>query len=108
EHALPQQPVTIAIEVENHGESEATGVRVVAVSSDLTGGTVPPDSGWTCGPSLGLLNCVLDDPLAAGASVSLTVTATVGVTPADPVVANFSVSANEPESETSDNTAVVS
>jgi len=105
-HAQAGQPVGYDVEITNAGDTDASDVRLIVVGSDLADGAI--STGWTCGPAFTLLNCVHDDPLPAGASVMFAVTATVRPDPADPVVANFSVSAAEPDAAAGDNTAVVS
>jgi len=102
------QAIQYAVDVHNDGPDAANHVEVAVTAPDLASAGASASPGWTC---LGLganQQCVLVDPLSAGATATLVLDAVVAANPVDPVVTTFAATADEPDSNTIDNTVVVS
>ena len=102
------QAIQYTVDVHNDGPDAANHVEVAVTAPDLVSAGASPSPGWTC---LGLganQHCALADPLSAGATATLVLDAVVAANPVDPVVTTFAATADEPDSNTIDNTVVVS
>ena len=98
--AVPGEKVTFRIVVTNNGPGTATGIQLADTTpSGLTfnSASTPCASGFPC--SLGTL--------VSGSSITVSVTYNIpaGYTSPDPIVNKATVSANEPDADTSNNTS---
>jgi len=101
------QRLDYVVQVDNIGSADAQDPRVNVVAAGLADPALAPGSDWSCGASLGLLNCTHAGVLAAGAGVTLQFSAVVRADAADPLLATFSASTPAAEATTSNNTAQV-
>ncbi|MGN6521053.1 MAG: S8 family serine peptidase [Dokdonella sp.] len=102
------QAIRYTIDVHNDGPDAATNVRVAIDAPDLADIAAADGQGWTCSDLHANVACTRAEPLAAGATSTLVLDATVGATPGDPVVAAFAVSADETDADSTDDIASVS
>jgi large repetitive protein len=98
--AVPGENVTFQIVVTNNGPGKATGIQL----------TDPAPTGLTfvsaSSPCGGVFPCTLPD-LVSGSSITVSVTYSIpaGYTGPDPIVNTATVSADEPDADTDNNTA---
>ena len=98
--AVPGEKVTFQIVVTNNGPGTATGIQL----ADTTPSGLTFDSAST--PCVGGFPCTLPN-LVSGSSITVSVTYQIpaGYTGADPIVNTATVSANEPDADTTNNTS---
>lgn len=107
-YAEPGEAIQYSVDVTNSGPAAATGIAVAVVSPDLQSVSAPGMPEWTCVPSSETDTfCTYAGELAAGASIALALDALVAAVAADPLVAAFSVTATEDDSDGTNNAVVV-